>query len=104
MLCKGTMNFTRGKKKWRETAGAASRHVPGFFGGGHRAKPIQCTTTLAAVKKKISGFRFYERLLIFLLGGDRTDFDGIAVQNTGYRGVLAGLLVERGQHGLVSRI
>jgi hypothetical protein len=40
MLCKGKMNFMIRKKKWRETAGAASRHVPGFFGGGHRAKPI----------------------------------------------------------------
>jgi hypothetical protein len=50
------MNFTRSAKKWRETAGAASRHVPGFFGGGHRAKRIYCTTTLAFVKKKITDF------------------------------------------------
>src|SRR5271170_1396136 len=38
MLCKGKMNFTWRRKIWREPAGAGSRHLPGFFGGGHRAE------------------------------------------------------------------
>jgi hypothetical protein len=39
--------------------------LPGFFGGGHRAKPIQDTTIAAAVNKKMIGFGFYEQLLMF---------------------------------------
>src|SRR5208282_214602 len=39
-----------------------------------------------------------------LLGGDRSDGDGICVQNTGYSGSLAGLLVESGQSGFVGGI
>jgi hypothetical protein len=40
MLCKGEMNFVCREKKWRETAGAVPATMPGFFGGGLRAKPI----------------------------------------------------------------
>src|ERR1017187_1836022 len=38
------------------------------------------------------------------LGGDRTDFDGVAVQNAGYGGILARLLVQRGKSRLVGSI
>jgi hypothetical protein len=65
MVCKGNMNFTpqqkNGQKKWREPAGAASRHYARtLLGGGPRAKPIQCTTTLAAFNKKKPRFSFCE--------------------------------------------
>ena len=55
------MNFAPPGEKWRETAGAAPATMPGLFlGGGPRAKPIQCTTTLAAFNRKKPRFRFRE--------------------------------------------
>src|ERR1017187_2523312 len=61
MVCKESVNFARGEKKWRETAGAVPATMPGPFGGGRRAKPIQCTTTRAALKKKKRAVRLQEK-------------------------------------------
>jgi hypothetical protein len=54
MLCKGTMNFLDERKKGGKPLARVPATLPGFFGGGHRAKPIQDTTIAAEVKKKIT--------------------------------------------------
>jgi hypothetical protein len=76
---------------------------PVRVGGGPRAKATYCTTALDALDKKemFSGFANSEPSL---LGGDGTDFDGIAVQSAGHGGSLAGLLVQRSQSRLVGSV
>src|ERR1039458_4067738 len=74
---------------------------PDRFGGGPRAKPIHSSTTLATVNKKAALFAFANTGESWSLGGDRTYCNGVAVQNTGYSGILAGLLVQRGQSRFV---
>jgi hypothetical protein len=104
MLCKGKMNFVFAKRKmagnrWRGFPPLCPAHV----GGGPRAKSIQCITTLAAVYKKMTFAAFCEPEA-WSLRGYGADLNGVAFQSAGYSGILAGLLVERGQSRLVGGV
>jgi hypothetical protein len=91
MFCKGKMNFAAGERKWREPASADSRHyarcVLGEGSGQNRLTVPQPWTPLDK-KEMLSGFA--NSGLASLLGGDRTDFDGVAIQSSRHGGVLAG--------------
>jgi hypothetical protein len=63
-LCKGKMNFTWQRKKWRDTAGAAPATMPGFFGGRARAKTDLLYHNAGQVNKKGG------RLSVSRTGGD----------------------------------
>src|SRR5260370_30736399 len=103
MLCKGNMNLRwrrkNGGNRWR-----GPRHAARILRGRARAKPIYSTTRLAVVKRKGKRLPVSRTQPASSLGGDQTDFYGVAAQNSGYRRILAGLLVQRVQSVFVSRL
>jgi hypothetical protein len=66
MVCKESVNLTPGRKNGGKPLARVPATLPGFFGGGHRAKRVYCTTTLAAVNEIAAIFRFREHRGIFV--------------------------------------
>ena len=95
-----------------ETAGAVPATMPGPFRGRAPGKSETLYHRFGAGQPKACGFSDFRTAansgrvtrppLVRSLGGDRTDGNGVAVQGAGYGGILACLLVERGQSRLVS--
>src|SRR5271163_4684857 len=90
-----------------ETAGAVPATMPGPFRGRAPGKSGILYHRFGVGQLKgcrFSDFRNGSRPSSMSLGSDGTHRDRVPVQSAGYGGILAGLLVERGQRSLVRSV